>query len=85
MFARELKNINPMKRIEIATLIFASALIFNVGCAKNDDPQAKEYDNLIVYGNIYTARVDESKGKNDPERYVTAPICDLPFASSTAR
>ena len=72
MFARELKNINPMKRIEIATLIFASALIFNVGCAKNDDPQAKEYDNLIVYGNIYTARVDESKGKNDPERYVTA-------------
>ena len=61
-----------MKRIEITTLIFASALIFNVGCAKNDDSQPKEYDNLIVYGNIYTARVDESKGKNDPERYVTA-------------
>ena len=61
-----------MKHIVIATLLFASALIFNVGCAKNDDPQSKEYDNLIVYGNIYTARVDESKGKNSSERYVMA-------------
>ena len=56
----------------IPTLLFASALIFNVGCAKNDDPQPEEYDNLIVYGNIYTARVDESKGKNSSERYVMA-------------
>ena len=61
-----------MKHIVIATLLFASALIFNVGCAKNDDPQPEEYDNLIVYGNIYTARVDESKGKNSSERYVMA-------------
>ena len=66
-----------MKRIEITTLIFASALIFNVGCAKNDDSQPKEYDNLIVYGNIYTARVDESKGKNDPERYVAAEMLGM--------
>ena len=61
-----------MKHFEIATLFFVSALIFNAGCAKNDDPQPKEYDNLIVYGNIYTARVDESKGKNSSERYVMA-------------
>lgn len=61
-----------MKHIVIATLLFASALIFNVGCVKNGDPQPKEYDNLIVFGNIYTARVDESKGKDSPNRYVMA-------------
>ena len=61
-----------MKHIKISTLFFASALIFYAGCAKNDSPQPKEYDNLIVYGNIYTARVDESKSKSSTDRYVMA-------------
>ena len=67
-----MKIIKAMKRIKISTLFFASALIFNVGCTKNDGPHSKEYDNLIVYGNIYTARVDESKGGNSADRYVVA-------------
>ena len=56
----------------IPTLLFASALIFNAGCAKNDDPTPAVYDNLIVYGNIYTAKVDASKGKTDTSRYIMA-------------
>ncbi|MCQ2176267.1 MAG: hypothetical protein MJY80_07935, partial [Bacteroidales bacterium] len=50
----------------------AVAALAITGCAKNDVLQPKEYDNLIVYGNIYTARVDESKGKDSSERYVMA-------------
>ena len=50
----------------------AVAALAITGCAKNDVPQPKEYDNLIVYGNIYTAKVDASKGKTDTERYVMA-------------
>ena len=50
----------------------AVAALAIAGCAKNDVPQPKEYDNLIVYGNIYTAKVDASKGKTDTERYVMA-------------
>ena len=61
-----------MKHIVIATLLFASALIFNAGCAKNDVPAPDVYDNLIVYGNIYTAKVDASKGKTDTGRYIMA-------------
>ena len=53
-------------------LLAAVVAVMMTGCAKNDVPQPEEYDNLIVYGNIYTARVDESKDKNASERYVTA-------------
>ena len=53
-------------------LLSAVVAVMMTGCAKNDVPQPEEYDNLIVYGNIYTARVDESKDKNASERYVTA-------------
>ena len=42
------------------------------GCAHEDVPTPGSYDNLIVYGKIYTAKVDESKGKNSTDRYVMA-------------
>lgn len=30
------------------------------GCSGKENPQPDVYDNLIVYGNIYTAKVDAS-------------------------
>ena len=56
----------------LSFLLAAAAILAIPGCQKKDEPQAGVYDNLIVYGNIYTARVDETKDKDDPERYVTA-------------
>lgn len=48
------------------------AAIAMTGCTKNDFSQLEIYDNLIVYGKIYTAKVDEGKNKNSAERYVMA-------------
>ena len=53
-------------------MFLAAALVLMAGCAKDGTQQPEKYDNLIVYGNIYTSRVDASKGKNDNSRYVMA-------------
>ena len=54
-------------------LVLAAVAAFAIaGCAKNDVPTPEVYDNIIVYGKIYTARVDESKDRNDTTRYVMA-------------
>ena len=53
-------------------MVLAAALVLMAGCAKDGTQQPEKYDNLIVYGNIYTSRVDASKGKNDNSRYVMA-------------
>lgn len=42
------------------------------GCEKNEISHPGNQDNLIVYGKIYTAKVDESKSKEDATRYVMA-------------
>ncbi|MBQ0093239.1 MAG: hypothetical protein KBS36_01190, partial [Bacteroidales bacterium] len=57
----------------IRKMVLAAVAAFAIaGCAKNDDPTPADYDNLIVYGNIYTAKVDASKGKTDTGRYIMA-------------
>ncbi len=54
-------------------IILAAVAAFAIsGCAKNDVPTPDVYDNIIVYGNIYTAKVDTSKGKTDTGRYIMA-------------
>lgn len=53
-------------------ILAAVAALAIVGCAKSDVPQPEKYDNLIVFGNIYTAKVDASKSKTDMARYVMA-------------
>ena len=42
------------------------------GCSDRNVPQPEVYDNLIVYGSIYTARMDATKGEDDPGRYPMA-------------
>lgn len=50
----------------------AMTVILVAGCSKKDVPAPESYDNLIVYGNIYTAKVDASIDKDDSSRYVMA-------------
>lgn len=55
------------KKILILMAIVATVI---TGCKDNKNTQPEIYDNLIVYGKIYTAKVDESK--NSTDRYVMA-------------
>lgn len=55
------------KKILILMAIVATVI---TGCKDNKNTQPEIYDNLIVYGKIYTAKVDESK--NSIDRYVMA-------------
>ncbi|MCQ2338927.1 MAG: amidohydrolase family protein [Paludibacteraceae bacterium] len=55
------------KKILILMAIVATVI---TGCKDNKNTQPEIYDNLIVYGKIYTAKVDESKDNTD--RYVMA-------------
>lgn len=55
------------KKILILMAIVATVI---TGCKDNKNTQPEIYDNLIVYGKIYTAKVDESKDNTD--RYVIA-------------
>ena len=60
-----------MKRIFL-TLITVAVVVMT-GCAGIDAPKPKVYDNIIVYGKIYTAKVDASKDKSaGTDRYVIA-------------
>ena len=57
---------------KVFQVLAAIAAIMMTGCSGKENPQPDVYDNLIVYGNIYTAKVDASKAKDDKKRYVTA-------------
>ena len=56
-------------------MLTAAAAIMIAGCTDRGTPQPGFYDNIIVYGKIYTARVDSSKAKDmltDTAQYVIA-------------
>ena len=56
------------------TLLAVTAIAM-AGCTGKEGPQPEGSDNIIVYGKIYTARVDESKAKdmlNGTDQYVIA-------------
>ena len=53
-------------------VLAAVAAVMMTGCEGEDVPTPDSYDNTIVYGKIYTAKVDATKDKNDPGRYVMA-------------
>ena len=60
-----------MKRKSLIPATLAVILMIG-GCTGKDGPAPDIYDNIIVYGKIYTAKVDVSKGRNDNSRYVMA-------------
>lgn len=52
-------------------LVFAAAsVILIAGCSREKLPSPEYYDNIIVYGKIYTSKVDAGKAGTD--RYVIA-------------
>lgn len=55
----------------ILVLITVTALVM-AGCTDENILQPEAYENLIVYGKIYTAKVDESIDKDSTDRYVMA-------------
>lgn len=60
---------------KIFTALFVAIAIVAAGCTKQDDPQPEVFDNIVVYGKIYTARIDSSKARdmlNDTAQYVIA-------------
>ena len=60
---------------KIFTALFVAIAIVAAGCTKQDGPQPEVFDNIIVYGKIYTARIDSSKAKDmltDTAQYVIA-------------
>ncbi|MCQ2159388.1 MAG: amidohydrolase family protein, partial [Bacteroidales bacterium] len=60
---------------KIITALAVTIAIVAAGCTKQDDPQPEVFDNIVVYGKIYTARIDSSKAKDmltDTAQYVIA-------------
>ena len=56
---------------KILTLAIIATIVMT-GCSHEEVTVPGSYDNLIVYGNIYTAKVDASIEKDKKERYVMA-------------
>lgn len=57
----------------VLTLMAVFAIVLG-GCERSDGPQPQEDDNIIVYGKIYTAKVDTAKamGSSGNDQYIMA-------------